>query len=127
MARKLKGEASLLKACTDLLSAERIWWMRMNVGAVRDGKRFVRFGKPGTADLLASPWTDVTVHGNPVSNLEAPEFLWIECKTAIGKMSRAQELFAEDVRENGHTYLLIRDVDELRNWLREHGAIGGIR
>lgn len=120
MPRRQTPESSLLKACTDLLSAEKIWHLRMNTGAVKYDRRFIRFGLPGTADILAL-WPSECKCG--FSTIP----LWIECKAPTGKQSLKQLIFQRSVEEANHTYLLIRDVDELRTWLREHGAIGGIR
>lgn len=118
MPRRQTPESSLLKACTDLLSAERIWHERRNTGALRDGKRFVRFSKPGTADIMATIL---------IPNTRVHHVLWLELKSATGRQRDKQKDFQLEVEDAKHTYLLIRDVDELRSWLREHGAIGGGR
>lgn len=100
-------EGSLKRAVGDLLNAERIWWMPMNTGAsVIDG-RFVRFGTPGCADILAS---------------HKGRFLWLELKSPKGRQSEAQASFQERVEREGHTYLLVRSVDEVRDFLRQASA-----
>lgn len=100
------------KACLDLLAAEGIWFRRHNTGAVKAGTRFFRFGKVGDGDVF------FTIGGR---------LHWLELKSDSGKQTAEQKLFQSEVEAQGHIYLLIRDVDELRNWLTEHGAIGGIR
>ncbi|MEI6448542.1 MAG: VRR-NUC domain-containing protein [Actinomycetes bacterium] len=39
--------------------------------------------------------------------------LWIECKSASGRLSRAQEQFRADIESHGGTYVLCRSVDDL--------------
>jgi|SRR5215471_374475 len=121
-------ESGVLRACLDLLAAEKIWHMRMNVGAVKNGHRFVRFGRPGTADILATPRT-AQLFGPVESGLGQPvkvEFvnhLWIETKSDIGKQSSAQKNFQHEVCKAGHQYLLVRKPEDLVLWLKEHGAM----
>jgi hypothetical protein len=108
-------ESGVLKACLDLLAAEKIWHRRWNTGAVKAGKRFFRFGEPGDADILALlPKEKTTFHTHsPV--------LFIECKSDSGRQTKEQWLFEAEVKGQGHEYLLVRDVDTLRDWLKEKG------
>jgi hypothetical protein len=109
---KYGAESGVLRACLDLLAAERIWWMRMNTGAMRTGTRYVQFGIPGTADILA------LVPGEcKCGEITLP--VWIECKSAKGRQSLNQQFFQREVQNAGHTYLLIRDVSELQEWLKK--------
>lgn len=120
-------ESGVLKACLDLLAAEDIWHLRMNTGAMKVGKRFTRFGRPGTADILAFPLVMLKCAAT-----EAPsgsyyahgiiEPLWIECKSSDGIQSDAQKEFEQEVKDNLHRYLLVRDVDTLRDFLKEKGV-----
>jgi len=111
-------EGSVLRACLDLLAAERIWHCRMNTGALKVDKRFFRFGKKGMADILSTPWIfercDDSWSIRP---------LWIEAKAAKGRQTEDQAEFEREVSEQGHHYLLVRDVDTLKSWLIEHGVI----
>ena len=114
-------ESGVLRACLDLLAAEKIWHRRWNGGAVKIGSRFLRFGKPGDGDILAIPVVRYQCiccsSGHTVTALHP---LWIECKSDSGKQSEDQKNFQEECRERSHTYLLVRDVDTLRNWIRKH-------
>lgn len=109
MPKRITPEGSLLKSCLDLLAAEKIWHRRWNTGAVKEGRRFFRFGRKGDADIQfilrrgALQWV-----------------CWVECKTAKRNMTAEQHAFRLEVKEQGHEYLLIRDVDELRQWLKEN-------
>ena len=110
--RKKTPESGVLRACLDLLEWQKIFHIRMNTGAMRIGDRFFRFGKPGTADIVAFPRKNGQVL-----------MLWIECKSANGRQSECQKEFEKQVSNEDHHYLLVRDVDTLRRWLKEHGVI----
>lgn len=123
--RQKVPESGVLRACLDLLAAEKIWHRRWNTGAVKTGKRFFRFGKSGDGDILASPKQTMAFNSiDPFRpRLEAvPLYLWIECKSDSGEQTDAQIEFEKEVSEEGHHYLLVRDVDTLRRWLIEHGC-----
>lgn len=78
----------------------RIVLWRQNTGAARIGKRFVRFGLPGQADL---------------QGVIAPSgrALFIECKSARGVQSDAQKTFQRFVEKHGGLYVLARTLDEV--------------
>lgn len=106
-------EAAVLNACMEFLAAERIWHRRWNTGAIRDGNgRPVRFGQPGDGDILAMPHV----------TWPHPVVLWIECKSSDGKQSDDQKLFQSAVEELGHYYLIARSSDDIKEWLKKHGA-----
>ena len=109
-------EGAILKSCLDYLAAKHILAFRMNTGAMaaehNGKKRFMRFGTPGMADILAFPkrWIDqFHVHGHWEYELPC----WIECKTETGRQSELQKSFQKQVEENGHRYLIARGVDDL--------------
>ncbi len=130
-------ESGVLKACLDLLTAEGIWHERRNTGAMQIGKRFTRFGRPGTADILAvvnmfcgarcclppsdlderALWEDR--HCMRLTN----KVLWIECKSDTGRQTEDQTLFQKEVEEAGHAYLLVRRPEDLIQWLTERRII----
>lgn len=119
--RNKTPESGVLRACLDLLAAEKIFHRRWNTGAVRnESGRPVRFGQKGDADIQAL----IEV---PYTRSDGKAFhyvLWIECKSSTGKQSEDQKIFQCEVEQAGHYYLLVRDVDQLRDWLRERGFIG---
>lgn len=122
-------ESSVLRACLDLLAAEKIWHMRCNSGALRDRfNRPVRFGRKGMADILA------IVHMVKSGNLRiegtsgvipdgayywAIQPVWIECKSSDGRQSQEQRDFQNEVVAENHVYLLINDIDVLRDWIKK--------
>jgi hypothetical protein len=78
--------------------------------------RFLRFGTPGMADILATPITWNKVGGTL-------HVLWIEVKAPTGKQSQAQNNFQEEVTSEAHSYLLARSIDDVEKWLKENRAI----
>ncbi len=137
-------ESGVLRACLDLLAYEHIWHERRNNVPVmvpngRGGKRPVKVAANGTADIMATPVvktvafsTDVMTRDSltvtrppqPIREVIVSQMiLWIECKSDSGKQREAQIEFEREVTAAGHHYLLVRDVDTLRDWLRARGVI----
>jgi hypothetical protein len=84
----------------------------MNTGAARIEGRFMRFGTPGMADIVAYP-----------TSCAVPAVMWIECKAAKGRQSELQKSFQKLVQDAGHAYVIARSVDDVENWLKENGAL----
>ena len=109
-------EGSLLKLILDYLAAHHVFAMRMNPGAVKmDANRFMRFGTPGCADILAFP--KVVVHG-PLRMFEVAHPLWIEVKSLKGKQSDLQASFQTKVESEGHKYILARSLEDVKAWIQ---------
>ena len=89
---------------------------RMNTGAVHSeykGKsRFMRFGVPGMADILAfiPTYLDGTLVG------ETP--IWIEVKAPKGVQSELQKSFQKQVEDHGHRYAICRSVEDVEELLK---------
>jgi len=81
----------------------RLW--RQNTGAARVGRRFVRFGVPGQADL-----TGILPGGRRVE---------IEVKSPTGRQTPDQRAFQALIERFDGLYVLARSVDDVRR------AIGG--
>lgn len=113
-------EGSLLRTVTDLLTAQRVWWCRQNTGAIVLGegksRRCFTSGRKGMADILALP--RVQPDGDYRVTVPAP--LWLELKSQRGVQSLAQKEFQREVEAEGHTYLLVRDVQQVIRWLKEN-------
>lgn len=140
--RKRTPESGVLRACLDLLAVHKIWHERRNTGAMKDGKRYIRFSRKGTADILATPKADHMVPAKLMAlavatssdsaeihkpsghiGVMVPTMLWIECKAGKNKQSEDQIAFEKEVSMAGHHYLVVRDVNSLSAWLKEHGCI----
>lgn len=61
--------------------------------------RFIRFGTPGSSDIIG-----VTRSGRA---------LFVECKSAKGKLSPLQETFKLRIGQHNGIYILARSVDDL--------------
>jgi len=103
MPREAVSEAQVQFQILSLWGAHpRLRIARMNTGAAVLKGRFVRFGVPGTADIVG---------------LIAPtgRMLQIECKAARGKQRDAQLVMQRVVTAMGGLYIVARrieDVDE---------------
>lgn len=108
-------ESAVLKAVLEYLTAKHILAFRTNTGAMKaeyNGKaRFIKFGTPGMADVLAFPpgiWRKVS----------QPPILWIECKSSVGKQSDLQKSFQAQVEAEGHRYIVARSIEDVTAALR---------
>lgn len=115
-------EGALQKTIMDWLAAKRVLAFRMNTGAIKTESRFFRFGVPGMADILAFP-RQMPVSGMVCEFGKSPQFkrtfvhgnfvMWIEVKTAKGRQSDFQKSFQRQVEEEGHRYILARDLSDV--------------
>jgi len=109
--RRGVSERDTQKAILQFLALKRVLAYRMNTGAAvyetAGKKRFVRYGNPGMADILA-----ITTGG---------QCIWIEVKAAKGKQSESQIRFQREVEKRGHTYLVARSVEDL------YPLLGGVK
>jgi len=106
-------EADVIRAVDAALTAFGIFHWRNNTGAVKyegtQGKRFVRYGHPGSADILG-----VCPDGR---------FLAVECKRPKapgqpgGRLSALQNEFLTAVNKNGGVGIVVDGVDELEKQL----------
>ncbi len=102
MKRKGRLESSVQSAIIAYLAFRPdFFWFRVNTGATKFGKDFVRFGTRGAADLLG---------------LLAPagRLVGIECKREIGgELSAHQEAWGANVVAHGGIYIVARDVQDV--------------
>ncbi len=82
----------------------RIW--RANTGVARIGKRVVRFGVPGQADL-----TGILPDGRRLE---------VEVKSPTGRQTRDQKNFQRMIEKFNGIYVLARSVEDVWNALRKH-------
>ncbi len=112
MGIKKQTETSLVKAIIEFLRLKGIYGWRNNSGAFaaegRTGKRFVRFGLPGSADVLAV----VPPHGR---------LLAIEAKVGRNNPTDLQLHFGAAINDAGGLWLVIRSLADLEELLMEHG------
>src|ERR1700683_4952276 len=102
-------ESEIQKAILDYLAAKHVMAFRMNTGAMQSEyngkKRFMHFGTPGMADILAFPVIRLPIEGYATKRIVPT---WIECKAPKGKQSELQKSFQAQVEAEGHRYGICR-------------------
>lgn len=115
-------EGAILKQILDYLAARHILAFRQNTGAVasehKGKKRFMRFGVPGMADILAFVPVQCIDHPDGTSSIRLPCVIWLEVKTATGKQSELQRSFQQQAERHGHRYAVVRSVDDVEALLK---------
>lgn len=100
-------ESTVLEQCLQYLRAKNIFCFRNNTGAVKVGRRFIRFGYVGSSDILG-----ITKDGR---------FLAVECKREKGGvLSDAQKEFIAEINRNGGVAIVVHSVMELVKGLAEN-------
>lgn len=109
------SEAETQRAILELLAAHNIFAGRLNTGAGFANGRPIQhhsFGK-GCADILAFPSFRTDEYNDLVITPT-----WIEVKSPKGQQSPEQRSFQLHVESLGHTYLLVRSIDDILKWLK---------
>jgi hypothetical protein len=98
---KKPNETALVKAVLTYLNhVRRIPAFRVNTGAARYGKRLVRYGTPGMADVIGVIPPDGVL-------------LAVECKMPGNQLTELQKAWGDLVTAAGGVYVCVRSVDEL--------------
>lgn len=108
------GESAIVAKCLEWLALRRIFAWRNNTGATRVDGRWIRYGHPGSGDILAI--TPVVVTPEMVGKTVGV-FTSVECKTDDGTQRKNQKLFQKMVEKNGGLYVLARDPADLERAL----------
>lgn len=93
-------ETALVRDCLQYLHTKGIMAWRNNTGGVKVNKRFVRFGQPGSADILG---------------ILPPEgrLLAVECKVGRNELTELQRDWLQRVASSGGLALVVYSLDEL--------------
>lgn len=106
MKNKNIPERIVLEQCLQFLKLKGFFCWRNNTGALKSGSRFIRFGFPGSADILGI--------------LPNGRFLAVECKRSKGGiLSEKQKEFQKAITENNGIYILANDVNVLIQYFRK--------
>ena len=98
------SHANLVMACLQVLWGKRIFAWKNNSGSALIHKRFVRFGEPGSPDIIGM--------------LPNGQFLGVECKIGRDILSLKQREFHQKITDNGGMVVVAHDsVDDLLNAL----------
>jgi hypothetical protein len=108
MSTRAERETGIVKAVLGYLRFVRRWpaW-RNNTGAVRVGRRLIRFGEVGAADILGV--------------LPGGRLLAVECKRPGNRATAAQAAWLAMIAEGGALALVVVSVEDLAAQLREAG------
>lgn len=99
-------EDEVLRGCLEYLRMNHIFCYRNNTGAVKIGKRFIRYGTPGSSDIIGI--------------LPDGRFLAVECKREKGgRLSELQKAFLTAIQINGGVSIVARSVEELKKELEK--------
>ncbi len=104
-------EAGALREVLQALSVHPAvaWVERMNSGAARIGKRFVRFGWKGCPDVLGQ--------------MKDGRLLGVEVKAAKGRLRPEQSLFLERIRCAGGVAFMARNCRDVLEALEKAGGL----
>jgi hypothetical protein len=103
-----RTEQSILREIVQYLqmleNLGRLMFVRNNTGALvvgdeKEGKRFIRFGKKGSSDLIVF--------------LKGGRTIFLEVKREKGRQSEAQREFERSVKALGFGYFLVHSLDDV--------------
>lgn len=115
------SESDIQKAILDYLAARHVLAFRMQTGQAKMGDRYVRFGTPGMADILAFPHIPIVLfkgENRYETIIDRLLPLWIEVKADKGKQSPLQKSFQEQVEDEGHRYIVARSIEDVKEALK---------
>lgn len=96
-------ERDVQRQITDWLAYSQIFFRRANTGAMQNGKRFIRFGKPGDPDIICS---------------YMGKFIAIEVKAEGEKQTDAQKRYQADLENLGEgKYILAYSLEDVKRGL----------
>ncbi|MDR0759924.1 MAG: VRR-NUC domain-containing protein [Treponema sp.] len=103
-------ENAVIKECLEYLNLKGIFAWRNQTGALAssDGKRFIRFGKVGSADIIGI--------------LPGGRFIAVECKAPNGRLSDYQLAFLTDVEHMGGVAVIARSSEDIEKALKKARA-----
>jgi hypothetical protein len=108
----VKRESVILAECLEWLALHRIFAWRNNTGAVKVDGRWIRYGQPGSGDILG-----ILPHDANNGTFRRGSLLSVECKTPLGRQSKQQKLFQTMIEQSGGCYLLVRSARDLEERL----------
>ena len=116
-------DGQILTAILQYLAAKHVMAFRMNTLAMPtpDGKRFIKAGVKGMADILAFPQIKKRSlgerTGEDYATITRTIPLWIEVKAAKGTQSEFQKSFQRKVEDEDHLYIIARGIEDVERYL----------
>ena len=105
-------EAQIQKAILQWGGYKRILMHRINVIGTPLHKAGKTIYRPSSNRGMADIHATVLVGGIPVS-------VWLEVKTAKGRLSENQKIFRDTVNATGGFYYVVRSIDDVETALRD--------
>jgi len=93
------GETKIVADTLRVLQLHGVFCWRNNSGVARIDGRWVRFGAPGSPDIIGV--------------LPGGRFLGVEVKTLVGKESDRQREFRERIESSGGVALVVHNTGEM--------------
>ena len=109
---KKETEAQIQKAILQYGGYKRILMHRINVIGTPLHKAGKTIYRPSTNKGMADIHATVLVGDIPVS-------VWLEVKTAKGRLSENQKIFRDTVNATGGFYYVVRSIDDVETALRD--------
>ena len=107
-------ETDVMEIVDQVLAAHHIPHHRNNVGCTKIGRRFIRFGWPGSADFIG------IIPSGPLEG----HFLGVECKAPkTGRLSEGQRNWLDMVNRHGGVAIVVDSLGSLENQLKEREVI----
>jgi len=104
-------ETALVRQILEYLSYRGVWAYRVNTGGLLDKSgRLVRFGTPGHPDIVARLKPSSPEKGSG-------RVLWIEAKSAKGRLSPAQKDWQAKAEKYGDVYIVARKIEDVTEYL----------
>ena len=102
------AHTKLVREACEWLATNRYFAWPNQTGAAKVDGRFLRYGKPGSGDILLV----LGPHGRHAE---------LEAKTGGGTQRKSQKAHQRMVEARGGLYLVFRSVDDLAAQLRQRG------
>lgn len=100
-------ERDVVRQVRDLMESCGWRYVRMQSAALKIDKRYIRSGEKGIPDGLFLKY-------------EPDRIVWIEVKQEKGRVSPFQRSWHESERRKGATVLVIKNINDLKEWLRRN-------
>jgi len=110
-------EGDTVRAILQFLHARRVLAWRINTGAVKIDRRFLRFGAVGMSDIIGVLTVVAAGPGGIMISPDIGQFFAIEVKSAKGKLTPRQQSFLDQVNAAGGKALMARSVDDVKQAL----------
>lgn len=106
----------------DLVIKRPSRWHTVEVSNQASGGAAINRQKKLKAKGVRTGWPDILImaRGGYVTNTK---LIFLEVKSAKGKLSDKQEALHIELREDGHYVFVVRSVDEVKSILKELGVI----